>query len=727
MYIAMTENETISNGGEGNMPALWMKRLGMLIPGNASLKGEILKSPAGSSSQPTRRLSIEDVQDALRNMSSEASMRSDPPSILKCNRVYSQAIDSDLNSNGEAANNTVHMLKLLMMLDSFPGGDRVKLGLPASDSLPNTLSFKPDSSSDMDAVKSPRVNVHESKEEEDEGGKGGDNEDPLASLIREQPNKGHPVHPQANLSALLAYKPRRKNSSNDVEENASNTPESQSNPMKALASRASNGTSITQATTDSDSHREMNSLEAALESTMMKYKPKRIKSLPNTSGLPVPGVSDSFTTMISTGTFRDTQRRGIPTMTNRQEGQSIQNARNNSWTKLKEKSSINDDTSPINSTLERNHIFPSTGTFRDSAKRRVRTTVANSPEGQNIQKSRNDSWGKFRDTARRDSDTSPPNSTLERNDIFPSTGTFRDSAKRHVRTVRPAPNQDWDIKPRHVKSSSDAAVTAGPLGIMPMLKTSSVPGSIGLKRNTDTGNNNRDIRVKSRQMQQDTDEGNVSEPERQKNIFQLYMENKAFLLQQKRSAQLEASIPPKTAEVPKPAAKGELLVDWGDQGTDSEEEEEKEEEEENNGIITFVKNDSTRRISDITTLDDFDSDDDEPLDTSKEMRQRICSLSIAEEAGWGENHDHHNESNEGQNDAFIMNIEFEDEEMPRPVIFRSESEKSSASSETLKTSGGKKDNNLEDDKIKSVEMGKGLIRNMSAVTLHEWSDEEHDT
>ena len=721
-----TQDET-----NGNTTALWMKRLGMMIGGNAGLKDEIHQSPTESKSQPTRRLSIEDVQNVLRNIKAEAvsarsnnSSSSDPPSILKSSGVYSQAIDSDLNPEEEATNNTVYMLRLLMMLGSYRDGDRVNLGLPACDRAPNSLAFKADSSSDMDSAKGSRVNA---QKEEERGGEGEVCGLHLRdSLVREPKNEGHPVQPQADLSALLAYKPRRARSlidskdkasntsdrrarsSIDSKDNAPNTSEPLSNPLQALqtlevlAQRASHGTATTKATTDSDSHLPLSAKQehTSLDAAIMKYKPKRKNSPPDASDPPVPEVFESFTTSITTGTFKDAQKRCIPTTsTNRQE---VQNMRG--------EASRNDDiTSPLNSTLSNSDIFPSTGTFKDVAKRHVpRATNANTPRG--LQNARNDSWGKSKATRSSNNATSAPlSNSPEKNDsIFPSTGTFRDVAKRQVRTVKPEKNQEWDIEPRTAAMPSRSSA-----GNTPMW---------GFNLNTNTG---------SRQgQQQNTDEGNVIEPEKPKNIFQRYMENKAKLLQQKPSTNLEAVIPPKKAEVPKPAAKSELLVDWGDQGTDSEEEE--EEEEENNGVITFVKNDSSRRISDITLQDEFDSDEEDMLDIScKEMRERIRSLSIAEEPEWNQNYDYDiDESNEGQNDAYVMDAEAENEgleaedEGPSPsVLFRSESERTHDTLNDMR----KSDTVTADSKVNSVEMGKGLIRNMSAITLHELADEEHDT
>jgi len=737
-----------NNGEEVNMTALWMKRLGMLFPGNANLKEEILQPPTEESpSRPARRLSLEDVQDAIRNIAAMSvgsnTSSTNIPSILKSQK-YSNAIDTNLKSNEEATKDTVYMLKLLMMTNSFPGDDRVNLGLPANDRRPNTLTFKPESSSDVVAVKNPHANVEDSKEE-DGGGEGQDNEQPLVSLALEA-NDGHPPHPQD--------KPRRTHSPNNVEETASTTSESLSSPVKALQTLealAHRHTSVTNSATDSDrqpsctTEKELSRLKAErlaksnkdlgaaktheelppqtiFESTttMLKYKPKRKNSPPSSekdmSGRTSGHVFESFTTMNSTGTFRDTTKRCVPTLTIRSESQNIK-TRNDSWnldSKLNEKPSSNDNTSPLNNMLKEKDFFPSTGTFRDSAKRHVRTTKFESNQDWDI-KPRN--VGTLPQSVMPSSETAaatpghsgdPVNNFLKDN-MFPSTGTFKDSDKRHVRHIsEPSPNQEWELKHQNDRNT-------------PLWKSFSVPGSIGFSHNTDTGSN-IDRHINSSLSQHDTNEGNGSEPEQQKNIFQLYMENKAKLqreLQQEPRVKHEASIPSKAAEPSKPAAKGELLVDWGDQGTDSEE----EDDEENNGMITFVKNDSSRRISDITTLD-FDSDDDELLDSSFEMRRRIRSLSIPEEPLWMKHHED-DESNEKQNNDYCL---AGNDEGDKDTMLRNDSERTSASTETVKTgnSGRKRSasDNVNEVTIKSVEMGKGLIRNMSAMTLLEMSDEE---
>lgn len=717
-----------SNGREVKLTSSWVKRLGMLFPGNvANLKDEMLQPHGDSSSEPTRRLTIEDVQDALRNMTSETmSVRSnasskDPPSILKSKRVYSPvpSVDTKMKPNEEApnnTNNTVYMLRLLMMVDSFPVDDRVNLGLPATDRLPNTLSFKPDPSSQIVAATNPHVNNMQASKvkEEERGGEGEDCDQPLGGLLRAK-NEGQP---QTSLTAILTYKPRRACSPNNTEENVSTSSEPLSSPAKALqtlealASRASNQSSYTHPTTatDCDSQSqpsvstkgESNSLDQALESTMLKYKPKRKNSPPsNMSGLTAQEVFGSFTTMNSTGTFRDTQKRCVPTLANRSNGQINQKNRNDSWRKLKGKSSRINDSSTLKNTLKSSDDFPSTGTFRDSAKRHVRTI--SEPNQQWDIKPLSQPVMPSSRTASNPGPSGRPDSVSEllNGNLLPSTGTFKDSDKRHVRLKS---NEEWDLKQNqtHVRNFS-------------------APDPFGYNPSTNTGSNG-DMRVKSTQNQ----------PEKPKFLFQIYMENKAKLesVQQKPTAvsvEHVASIPPKAVEATKPAAKGELLVDWGDQGSDSESED--EEQEENNGVITIIKNDSSRRISDITTQDDFD-DMDEAFDTSLEMRERIRSLSIPEEPSWFELNPIQSNEGQNENDDYFLAGKDEDVgtgEAHQTILQRSESEKTSASSETVKTSGKvstQYDNIIVETNINHVEMGEGLIRNMSAITLLELSDEE---
>ena len=100
---------------------------------------------------------------------------------------------------------------------------------------------------------------------------------------------------------------------------------------------------------------------------------------------------------------------------------------------------------------------PSTGTFRDTMKRQVPTLEGSSllPTPQ-----KNDSWGTLDQTSRRPSRSSRHAFSLSANSymltsisnamddttgqgLIPSTGSFTDAKKRHVRTLS-APNQEWN-------------------------------------------------------------------------------------------------------------------------------------------------------------------------------------------------------------------------------------------------------------------------------------------
>lgn len=855
----VAEPNTNSDGEEVKMTALWMQRLGTLFPSNASIQEEIQTPADESSSHPTtRRLSVEvvlrnNVASVATSAGSDISSNA-PSSILKSDRVHSSAIDANLNVNGEAAKDTVYMLRLLMMSDFFSGNDRVNLGLPATESHPNTSLIKPDSSI-VAAVKISHVNSEDEAKEEERGGEGKDNEQ-LFSDVALKANIGHPPQPQTSLASLLAYKPIRAHSSNNIVETAvPSFEESFSSHVKALRSTSAN-TAKTQCTRDSDSQsqpspaneEELHTLKAGLlsqsnetagaiktnekcptqmtleSSILMNYKPQRKISPPSSENNLSERISrsgpvfDSFNTVISTpstGTFRDTKKRFVPTLANSSESEDQDiNTRNNSWgVNLKEKPCSNDTaTSPLTAAinmLKQNDLFPSTGTFRDSAKRHVRTTSDPNQE-----------WDTTRPSvpSPEKAAVSPRSAEVSvrnflKDNIFPSTGTFRDTSKRHVRHItEPRPNQEWELRDQNqgkVKSFTG-----------PSIGLSFSAGSIRevIKRKISLRQLQQELEVKPSNPNEEwgelapvspinTPDVDVkdSEPKNQTNLFQLYMENKAKhgeelqpkQLQRQPSMKCEAGIPPEAqaepseaAELREPAPKGELLVDWGDQGSDSEYDESLEEEE-NNGTITFVKNDSSRRISDITTADDFDdsSDDELGLDsslemrerirrlsipegskwmqsddhneessdekqnryssrrisdlttdddfddeldfgpaTSLEMRQRIRSLSIPEEPKWMQRDDHHEESDEKQDDCFFFadtEEVVESENTPPTGPTRRTSEDTSASSETLKTSG-RKGNTNESSIDNSVEMGKGLIRNMSAFTLHEMSDEELD-
>ena len=166
------------------------------------------------------------------------------------------------------------------------------------------------------------------------------------------------------------------------------------------------------------------------------------------------------------------------------------------------------------------------------------------------------------------------------------------------------------------------------------------------------------------------------------------MENKAKHRQEQQPANTTNT--KQTEKLTQSECKGELLLDWGDLGTESEEE---YMEEENNGVITIVRDDSSRRISDITTQDDFDDDFgfEQSLDTSFALRERMRSLSIQEEPSWMQNHDNDEDTEDNNENDFstITEVLVESVEVPETDLSRSISGNTSASSETVKTSGRK--------------------------------------
>ena len=702
-------NTATKDGADPNSEdhlALWMKRLGLLFPGNASLKEETLQqSPLEPMSHPTRRLPSEDV---LRNVTSVATATTvgassnAPPSILKSDRVHSSATDTNLNLNERSSQDTVYMLRLLMMSDFFSGYDRVNLGLPATERHHNSLAFKPDSSNAA-AVNTANVNLEESKEEEDGGGKGGDNEHLGAP---EAKNEGQPPQSQASLTTLLAtYKPRRNSLT-------STSSESHSNPAKALRTlqalvSASKHTATIHSTGDSESQpsctteEELSRLEAELlaqsneelgvgaiktnaetppqmtsdPTMLLKYKPRR-KISPQSSEKTLlcepisrQAVFDSFMTMNSTpstGTFRDTKKRSVPTVA---KSQGIK-TRTDSWgLNLKGKPCSNDNTSSslnVDSMLNKqNDLFPSTGTFRDSAKRHVRTKSESNQDWdikpRNVGTATTLSRSSMPSSEKAAAPPVPSGDSVRnflRDNIFPSTGTFRDTNKRHLirHVTEPSQNQEWELKGQNDRyapiSNSGPSIGFMSTGSMRYANHRHI-GTRHCQQELEEkpSNSNQEWGELAPPFSPNTPDAEVqvkgSEPKKLTDFFLLYMENKAKLTRELQpQQQKQPSVQRKAAELHEPASKGGLLVDWGDQGTDSEDE---SYQEVNNGTITFVKNGSSRRISDITTAD------------------------------------------------------FDDE-----------------TGKTL----GRTDSNSKLDI--SVEMGKGLIRNMSALTLLEISDEELD-
>jgi hypothetical protein len=204
------------------------------------------------------------------------------------------------------------------------------------------------------------------------------------------------------------------------------------------------------------------------------------------------------------------------------------------------------------------YTIPSTGTFRDTRKRHV-PTRKNSPPDLDTKTKKNDSWGRLSQDMKNEHFSSigadeSTSSAMKQVDILPSTGTFRDANKRHVRT-RSEPNQEWHVEPREC-------------GRNPLMRSMVLNPGIGTFRVAD------DMPILTRPLRQ------------------AYQELGAFCMQQQQQ---------------QPASKGELVVDWGDQGTDLEEDEYDQVQQHEN-FITFVKHNSSKRVSDIT-MKDFDDDD----------------------------------------------------------------------------------------------------------------------
>jgi len=580
----------------------WAKWLGMMFAGNAGLEleNEALQSPAGSSSRPPRRLSI-----------------------LKNDRVHPDTIiDTNLISNGEATKDTVYMLRCLVMSDFFSGDDRGDLGLPASGSGShhNTSLFQPDSPNvAVEAVKPPphHVNLEDTKEEEWGEGK----EQLLADVAPAEANERHPTQPptrDANASvtseslsshtkalrslqalASTSAPTTRTHSTGDCDIQPSSTTEEEPNrfEMKLLAQYNEEVGGIL----TNQEHQSQTTFESAM---LPIYTPRGNISPPSNektiAGRNVDVVSflDSFDTMNSmpsTGTFRDTRKRFVPTLAKSPESQDSKTM-NDSWSRnLKEKPCSNDATPPLNAIermLKQKDFFPSTGTFQDSAKRHVRTRSGTDQERDVMP--RNAGHVRAKSGSNQDWDTRPRNvdmgATLSRplpsaesfsnflQDMgsFLSTGSFRDTDKRHVRHVtEPIPNQEWGLGqksstgpfqreagiPPEVAEITAAAkdellavekAAAPPLAdsVSNFLQDSSILSlpSTGTFRDTEK----RHVR-------------HITEP----------IPNQEWGLEHKNDTkmaltrsftgpfQLEAGTPPEEAEL------GELLVDWGNQGTSS--------------------------------------------------------------------------------------------------------------------------------------------------------------
>ena len=376
--------------------------------------------------------------------------------------------------------------------------------------------------------------------------------------------------------------------------------------------------------------------------------------------------------------------------------------RNQDWDRpshdLKKKPLSHDNRNAFRSTLKQHVIFPSTATNKDTGKSHVRhrfepikdwgITPSNSLATFSRSSKPPLSYGEVEDIKHRDASQVLPLQAVEpvvnfftnikKNGLIPSTDTLSGADKRHTHH-RSEPNQEWDIEPPISISSS-----------------SSEPSFDCISSGTFRDASNRCLRF--RQPDQTGDVAQIdgklpktqgSEQEERGNIFQRYMKNKAKF---GREMQQQQKLGKNRGE----PLKGELLVDWGDQGTDSEDDGYDQDfqqlyeniipsrrvsdlvrtKKKRHGNIIIVNNDSSRRISDITMTEDDFSDSDNDLDASFEMRERIRALSIAEE--------------DPNDDEFFISGVVEDEEIVhvrRILLKRQNSNDTSASCETVRTSG----------------------------------------
>jgi hypothetical protein len=350
-------------------------------------------------------------------------------------------------------------------------------------------------------------------------------------------------------------------------------------------------------------------------------------------------------------------------------------------------------------------LTQSTGTMKDATKCRVRLTVNGYSRGGSGQ---NTTWGNLynQDVKKKPRSSSNANSALSLNsasELFPSTGTFRDTNKRRVRH-RVQANQEWECAAAPPPSQNSDAGSSSKKNAF--IRPSSDEPSICLSTGTFKDARRRHVhelehKIPTTMVQQsDNTPNNV--PEVTANIFQRYMENKEKILLQQNQQQQQY-----TAKREEPKV-GELLVDWGDEGslTESEDDDVPQEQQSHHHepYITIVKNDSSRRVSDITTDDfsfsDDDSEFDITLDNSYIMRERIRSLSIAEENEEpAQIVDHSNVDGKREEDD-------EEDEGPdgQEILLPLTSHQ----------------------RYSSGELGKGLIRNMSMLSLVELQDEDED-
>lgn len=667
---------------EDNKMSVIMKRFGMMF-NNSSLKDEVVPRssssendvavpammnmviPPASQSSSAAQASNNTVPSSSprRPKSSSSSLQRPPPrSILKSTRVYHSDEVDDAVSN---ATSSAHLLRLLMVSDSFSTEDRVNVGVDVNDVTNAATADVVDVRKGVGGRRTNSVVDSASKEQRGEE-RDGSNER-LSLLAKEAATK-------EAVASLFSYKPQSRrsispDSSTAEKESASPpSPESTSSPERAIKSlqalallqeqgekkRISNDTALTTLLCDSESQ-VSSSTEDELQRLEAEFiAQEKIKSLNIVNGEDL-NNSDTMQLTQSTGTMKDATKRRVRRTVNGYSGGSGQNTNTNtSWGNLynqdvKKKPRSSSNANSASSLASASDLFPSTGTFRDTNKRRVRHRVqanqdwdfAASPPFQNVDTG----------SSRKKNVFASPSS--DEPSICLSTGTFKDARRRHVHEL------EHKIPPTMVQQSDNTS--------------NNVPEVIG------------------------------AEAVRPGNIFQRYMENKEKLLLQQNQQEQQCMSKRKEPKA------GELLVDWGDEGslTDSEDDDVPKEQQPNQHepYITIVKNDSSRRVSDITTTDNFSDDDsefDSTLDNSYSMRERIRSLSIAEE-----------------NDKQAQIVDYSDVGGEIEEEDDEEEDEGPDSQEILLPLTSLQ-------RYSSGELGKGLIRNMSMLSLVELHDEDED-
>jgi len=603
--------------------------------------------PPASLSSSATQASNNTVPSAAsrRSRSSSSSLRRPPPrSILKSTRVYHSDEVDDAVSN---ATSSAYLLRLLMVSDSFPTEDRVNLGVDANNdvTVPGYVTNAATAEVVGNGVGGRRTNSAVDSDSKEERGE---------ELAEEA------------VASLFSYKPRSQrsispDSSTTEKESASPpSPESTSSPERAIKS---------------------------LQALALRQEQGEKKRISNDTA-PSTSFDDS--------TEDELQRLEAELIAQE---------------KIKSLNIVNGEVLNNSNTMQ---LTQSTGTMKDATKRRVRRTVNGYSRGGSGQNTNtNTTWGNlyYQDVKKKPRSSSKFNSASSLNsasELFPSTGTFRDTNKRRVR-LRVQANQDWDFAASPPQNSDTGSSRKKNAFISP---TSDEP-SICLSTGTFKDARRRHVhelehKISTTMVQQsDNTPNNVpevigTEAVRPANIFLRYMENKEkILLQQNRQQQQY------TAKREEPKA-GELLVDWGDEGslTESEDDDVPKEQQSHHHepYITIVKNDSSRRVSDITTTDDLSDDDSEfdiTLDNSYSMKERIRSLSIAEENEEpAQIVDHSNVGGKREEDDDVEDEGPDGQEILLPLASH--------------------------QRYSSGELGKGLIRNMSMLSLVELQDEDED-